>query len=150
MLDRCELDVFLVAGPYTLVDQEILSTELARCQEAGVRVVIGAAFHHGLLATGVRHREPNSLASVDAVTLDRIARLEDTCDRWRVSLPAVALQFPAAHPAVAAVVFGGTGAEQVEQAIAGFGADIPAELWEDLKSQKLLPADAPVPAASIT
>jgi D-threo-aldose 1-dehydrogenase len=150
MLDRCELDLFLVAGPYTLVDQEILSTELARCQEAGVRVVIGAAFHHGLLATGVRHREPSSLASVDAVTLDRIARLEDACDRWRVSLPAVALQFPAAHPAVAAVVFGGTGAGQVEQAIAGFGADIPAELWEDLKSQKLLPADAPVPAASIT
>ena len=150
MLDRFELDVFLVAGPYTLVDQDILHTELARCHEAGVRVVIGAAFHHGLLATGVRRLAPASLSSVDAATRDRIARLEEACDRSRVPLPAAALQFPAAHPAVAAVVFGGTGAEQVEQAIAGFGADIPAELWEDLKSQKLLPADAPVPAAGIT
>jgi D-threo-aldose 1-dehydrogenase len=150
MLDRFELDVFLVAGPYTLVEQDILHTELARCHEAGVRVVIGAAFHHGLLATGVRHRDPGSLSSVDAATRARIARLEEACDRSRVPLPAAALQFPAAHPAVAAVVFGGTDAEQVNQAVAGFGADIPADLWEDLKSQKLLPADAPVPAGSGT
>ncbi|HEX3963236.1 MAG TPA: aldo/keto reductase, partial [Trebonia sp.] len=147
MLDRCELDVFLVAGPYTLVEQEILDAELARCHEAGIRVVIGAAFHHGLLATGVRHREPGSLASVEAATRDRIARLEDACDRWRVSLSAAALQFPAAHPAVVAVVFGGTDAQQVKQAVAGFSADIPADFWEDLKRRNLLPANAPVPRA---
>jgi len=93
MLDRFELDLFLVAGPYTLVDQEILPTELARCYEAGIRVVIGAAFYHGLLATGVRHRDPGSLSSVDAATRDRIARLEEACDRSRVPLPAAALQF---------------------------------------------------------
>ena len=44
LLDRFELDVFLVAGPYTLLNQEILTTELDRCQQAGIRVVIGAAF----------------------------------------------------------------------------------------------------------
>lgn len=147
MLDRFELDLFLVAGPYTLVDQEILPTELARCHEAGVRVVIGAAFHHGLLATGVRHRAPGSLASVDAATRDRIARLEEACDRSGVTLPAAALQFPAAHPAVAAVVFGGADAGQVEQAIDCFNAEIPRDFWEDLKSQNLLPANAPVPEA---
>jgi D-threo-aldose 1-dehydrogenase len=147
MLDRCELDLFLVAGPYTLVDQDILDTELARCHEAGIRVVIGAAFHHGLLATGVRHREPGSLASVEAATRDRIARLEEACDRWGVSLPAAALQFPAAHPAVAAVVFGGADARQVEQAIDCFNAEIPPDLWEDLKGQNLLPAYAPVPGS---
>ena len=148
MLDRfdLDLDLFLVAGPYTLVDQAILDTELARCHAAGVRVVIGAAFYHGLLATGVRQRGHGSPPGVDPAGLDRVARLEAACERAGVALPAAALQFPAAHPAVAAVVFGGTDARQVEQAVTCFGADIPAGLWEDLKDQGLLPAAAPVPA----
>jgi D-threo-aldose 1-dehydrogenase len=148
MLDRfdLDLDLFLVAGPYTLVDQAILDTELARCHDAGVRVVIGAAFHHGLLATGVRERDSRPVPGVDPATLDRIARLEAACDQAGVALPAAALQFPAAHPAVAAVVFGGADARQVEQAVACFGADIPAEFWADLKDQGLLAA-APVPVA---
>jgi D-threo-aldose 1-dehydrogenase len=147
MLDRLDLDLFLVAGPYTLANQEILGTELARCLDAGVRVVIGAAFFHGLLATGVRHRGPDSLARIDAATVARIKGVEEACDRWRVPLPAAALQFPAAHPAVAAVVFGGTDASQVQQAVDGYDADIPAEFWDDLKDRKLVAATAPVPAA---
>lgn len=147
MLDRFDLDVFLVAGPYTLLDQEIFETELARCHEAGIRIVIGAAFRYGLLATGVRNRGRNSPSKVDAKTLDRVACLEAACDRAGVALPAAALQFPAAHPAVAAIVFGAVNASQVEQAIGWFNAEIPASLWGDLKGQGLLATLAPVPAA---
>lgn len=145
MLDRFDLDAFLVAGPYTLVDQEILDTELARCRDGGIRVVIGAAFHHGLLATGVRDRDLSSFSGADAATFDRIARLEAACDRAGVALPAAALQFPAAHPAVAAVVFGGTDTFQVKQAVGCFNADIPVDLWDELKEQGLLAAPAPIP-----
>lgn len=148
LLDRFDLDVFLVAGPYTLLDQDILQTELDRCHKAGIRIVIGAAFRFGLLATGVRNRDRTSPVSFDAETLERVRRLEETCDRSGVALPAAALQFPAAHPAVAAVLFGAIDAAQVAQAISWFDADIPAALWDDLKGQGLLPALAPVPGSA--
>lgn len=145
LLDLCDLDMFLVAGLYTLSNQEILETELARCQEAGIRVAIGAAFSYGLLATGVRNRDLKSPATYNAETLERVACLEAACDRAGVALPAAALQFPAAHPAVATVVFGAISGLQVDQAIGWFNTEIPPHLWDDLKSQGLLPAHAPVP-----
>ena len=147
MLDRFELDLFLVAGPYTLLSQEILQTELDRCHQAGIRIVIGAAFCYGLLATGNPQPRSRLRCDVDAETLERVTRLEEACDRSGVALPAAALQFPAAHPAVAAVLFGAIDAAQVEQAISWFDADIPARFWDDLKDQGLLPRLAPVPGA---
>lgn len=147
LLDRFDLDLLLVAGPYTLLNQDILRTELARCYEAGIRVVIGAPFRYGLLATGVRNSDRNFPSGVDAETLERVARLEAACDRSGVVLPAAALQFPAAHPAVASVLFGAIDTSQVKQAIGWFDAQIPAALWEDLKSQGLLPDIAPVPCS---
>jgi len=147
LLDRFDLDLFLVAGPYTLLNQEIFQTELDRCDKAGIRIVIGAAFRYGLLAMGARDRERNPPANVDAETLERVTRLEAACTRSGVALPAAALQFPAAHPAVAAVLFGAIDASQVDQAISWFDAGIPASLWHDLKDQGLLPRLAPVPGA---
>jgi len=146
LLERFEPDVFLVAGPYTLLNQEeMFQTELERCRQAGIRVVIGAALGYGLLATGVRNRDPSAIPEVEAGAIERVRSLEDACDRWGVRLPAAALQFPAAHPAVAAVLFGAIDASQVEQAIGWFGADIPAGFWNDLHTHGLLPAGVPVP-----
>jgi D-threo-aldose 1-dehydrogenase len=147
LLDRFDLDLFLVAGPYTLLNQEIFQTELDRCHKAGIRIVIGAAFRYGLLTMEARNRERNPPANVDAETLERVTRLEAACTRSGVALPAAALQFPAAHPAVAAVLFGAIDASQVDQAISWFDAGIPASLWHDLKDQGLLPRLAPVPGA---
>jgi D-threo-aldose 1-dehydrogenase len=146
LMDRFELDVFLIAGPYTLLNQEILTTELDRCHQAGIRVVIGAAFCTGLLATGVKHLSNDAAAAVDTATLDRVRRLEEACKAAGVPLPAAALQFPAAHPAVASLLVGAVDAEQAEKAIEWYDMDIPAGLWEDLKGKGLLPAQAPVPA----
>ena len=147
LLDRFDLDLFLVAGPYTLLNQEIFQTELDRCHQAGIRIVIGAAFRYGLLATDARNRQRNPPANVDAETLERVTRLEAACTRSGVALPAAALQFPAAHPAVAAVLFGAIDASQVDQAISWFDVGIPASLWHDLKDQGLLPRLVPVPEA---
>jgi D-threo-aldose 1-dehydrogenase len=143
LLDRFDLDVFLVAGPYTLLNQEIFHTELDRCQQAGIRVVIGAAFRYGLLATGLRNR--GAAVRVDPETIERVRSLEEACDRSGVPLPAAALQFPAAHPAVAAVLVGAIDAAQITQAIDWFDAHIPAGLWDDLKNRGLLPSLVPVP-----
>jgi D-threo-aldose 1-dehydrogenase len=144
-LDLFDLDVFLVAGPYPLLEQPILETELARCAQGGVRVVIGAAFASGLLATGVKDRVESFSAGASAETLARAQRIEDVCVRHGVAIPAAALQFPTAHPAVASLVFGAVNGPQVQQAIDWFSAPIPDGLWTDLKDEGLLAPTAPVP-----
>jgi D-threo-aldose 1-dehydrogenase len=72
--------------------------------------------------------------------------MRTVCERHGVSLAAAALQFPLGHPAVAAVIPGAVSADQVRENVARFAADIPAEVWEELKAEGLLRADAPVPA----
>lgn len=145
MLDRVQVDVFLVAGPYTLLDQEILATELARAADAGAKVVIGAAFAGGVLATGTRGLSEPARARLDPEVLARVDRLETVCADHGVPLAAAALQFPAAHPAVVSLLVGAMDVEQARLAAQWVATPIPSALWDDLKQRGLLAAGAPVP-----
>lgn len=144
-LDLFEPDFFLVAGPYTLMEQGSLHTELARCVERGVGVIIGAVYSSGLLATGpvpgarYMYREPTPEQAAKA------GRLQEVCGAYDVPLAAAALQFPLGHPAVAAVIPGARNAAEVEANLEHFRRDIPAEMWDALKSEGLVDKDAPTP-----
>jgi D-threo-aldose 1-dehydrogenase len=83
--------------------------------------------------------------SAPPAVVDKVGRMRAICASHGVSLGAVALQFPFGHPAVAAVIPGAVSAEQVRQNATRFTAHIPAALWEELKAEGLLRADAPVP-----
>ena len=72
--------------------------------------------------------------------------IEAVCRRHGVPLAAAALQFPLGHPIVASVIPGAIARREVEQNIAAFQHKIPADLWAELKQEKLIRADAPVPA----
>jgi D-threo-aldose 1-dehydrogenase len=78
--------------------------------------------------------------------LARVRRLSDVCARWDIPLQAAAIQFPLGHPAVACVLVGCRSAEEVDEDVALFELDLPAGLWEELRAEGLLPAEAPVPA----
>jgi D-threo-aldose 1-dehydrogenase len=144
ILDRFDVDLFLVAGPYALLEQTILDTELRRCEEAGVSVIIGAAFCEGLLIKGGLNRTVSG--AIDAKTLERARKFEEACRGLGVPLAAAALQFPLAHPAVRSLVFGAVNAVQVEEVIEWFGREIPERLWELLKETELVPTSTPVPS----
>ncbi len=146
-LERFEIDFFLVAMPYTLMDQPALDEELPLCVEAGASVVIGAPFCSGLLAPGA-HASPwygYRAASQEAINDAR--RIAAVCSAHGVSLGAAALQFPFGHPAVAAVIPGPESPEHVRSNISLMSESIPAALWDQLKSEGLLRNDAPVPAS---
>ncbi len=145
-LDLVDLDFFLVALPYTLLDQGVLDAEFPACAARGVGVVIGAVFASGILATGAVAGAKYAYADATPELLDRVRRIEAVCARHAVPLPAAALQFPLGHPSVAAVIPGAIGAEQVRRNVASFRHRIPAAFWAELKHAGLLRADAPVPA----
>ncbi|MGH7919110.1 MAG: aldo/keto reductase [Candidatus Dormibacteraceae bacterium] len=148
ILDRFAVDFFLVAGPYTLVEQQILDTELARAAEAGAKIVIGAAYRSGLLATGSRGLSAARRSQLGPELIERADRLEALCLRHGVPLAAAALQFPLAHPAVVSLLAGGLDADQVRQSATWLATRIPDQLWVELKERGLLPANAPVPLSS--
>ncbi len=144
-LDLVDIDFFLVALRYTLLEQETLETELPRCGARGVGIVIGGVFNSGILATGAIPGAKYNYADATADSIDKVRRIEAVCKRHDVPLPAAALQFPLGHPSVAAVIPGGLNPSHIERNVAHFRLDIPAALWDELKAGGLLRADAPVP-----
>jgi D-threo-aldose 1-dehydrogenase len=122
-----------------------LDSEFPRCAERGVGVVIGGTYNSGILATGAVSHAMYNYSPAKPDILERVRRMEAVCQRHGTPLAAAALQFPLGHPIVASVIPGAISRAQVAQNLAAFNHPIPADLWAELKHEKLLRADAPVP-----
>jgi D-threo-aldose 1-dehydrogenase len=141
-LAAVDLDVILLAGRYTLLEQAPLDDLLPLCAARAVEVVIGGPFNSGILAGGSHY----NYGAVPADIRDRVQRMQLLCGRHGVSLKAAALQFPLAHGAVRSVIPGARSASEVSANAAAMAEAIPADFWVGLKQQGLVRADAPVPA----
>ena len=144
-LDTFELDFLLMAMPYTLLDQDPLKDILPACTDKGVSLVIGSPYASGILATGPVDGAVYNYAPAPADVLDKTRRIEAVCNSHDISLQAAALQFPLGHEAVVSVIPGATRPEHVIANLENLSTDIPAALWSDLKSERLLAEDAPIP-----
>jgi D-threo-aldose 1-dehydrogenase len=150
LLELADPDIFLLAGRYTLLEQEALTSLLPACAERGVGVVVGGPFNSGILATGPVPGAVYNYAPAPEPILRRAAAIEAVCARHGVSLAQAALEFPLGHPAVVSVIPGGQTPDQVAQNLALLKTPIPARLWADLKAAGLLRPDAPTPEAPQT
>ncbi len=144
-LDAFDIDFFLLAMRYTLLETDVLDTVFPRCAERGVGVVIGGGYNSGILATGAVPGAMYNYLPAPPEILAKVAKMEALCKRHGVPLAAAALQFPLGHPIVASIIPGAVTTAQVETNFAAFRHRVPADLWADLKHEKLLRADAPTP-----
>ncbi len=145
-LDRFDLDFFLVAMPYTLIDQDVLTDIFPRCQAKGMGIVIGSPYASGILATGVSSGGGKyNYADAPPEIVEKVAGIEAVCARHDVPLQAAALQFPLGHPIVASIIPGAVTPEQVRQNVAAVETVVPADFWAELKAEGLLRDTAPVP-----
>jgi D-threo-aldose 1-dehydrogenase len=143
LAERGDFDLFLLAGRYTLLEQEALETFLPLCERRGIGIVLGGPYNSGILASGPKPGAHYNYDPAPPEILDRVARIEAVCKRHGMRLIEAALQFPLLHPAVVSVIPGGQSAAEVESNRAVLQKDIPADLWQDLKAEGLLRADAP-------
>jgi D-threo-aldose 1-dehydrogenase len=143
-LARFPIDFFLVAMPYTLLDQPGLE-ELNLCRDRGVSVVIGAPFASGILAQGPRQDATYGYRTAGAAILEKARRLEGVCARHNVPLAAAALRFPFGHPSVISVIPGPNAPEQVRQNLDWMKHPVPGALWADLREEGLIRPEAPTP-----
>jgi len=145
-LQARDFDCFLLAGRYTLLEQESLDSFLPLCEERGAAVVIGGGFNSGILATGAVKGAKYDYAPAPPEIIERVRRIEAVCSAHSVPLPAAALQFVVAHPAIPSFIAGTRTVGQIERNLAWFEHPIPAAFWFELKSEGLLREDAPTPS----
>jgi D-threo-aldose 1-dehydrogenase len=143
-LARWPIDFFLVAMPYTLLDQGGLE-ELDMCAERGVSVVIGAPFASGILARGPQPDATYDYRPAKPEIIAKAERIAAVCARHDVPLAAAALQFPFGHASVVSVIPGPRSSEEVRLNLEWMRRDIPDALWTALAAEGLIRADAPMP-----
>jgi D-threo-aldose 1-dehydrogenase len=133
------LDLVMVAGRLTLLEQPALDELVPECAARGVGIVAAAVFNSGLLASS----RPGAIARYEyadapAEVLDRAEALAAECAHHGVELPAAALQYPLRVPAVRSVVVGAASAAQVRENAARMAAPVPGELWRALATAGLV------------
>jgi D-threo-aldose 1-dehydrogenase len=146
LVRETDVDVVMLAGRYTLLDQEALDDLLPACEERGIAVVAAGVFNSGLLARPV----PPDDATYDygrapRRLVERARAIAAICRRHGTTLPAAAIAFPLAHPAVVSVCVGARSPEQVERNVSLYREPIAPDLWRELQAEGLLRADAPMP-----
>jgi D-threo-aldose 1-dehydrogenase len=135
-------DAFLLAGRYTLLEQAPLDDLLPLCQARGTSIVVGGPLNSGILAG----RDTWNYDTAPPEIVARVRAIEAVCRSHNVPLAAAALQFPLAHPVVASVIPGPRNVSEFKENLPLFTMKIPPGLWSDLRNEKLLHPNAPVPA----
>jgi D-threo-aldose 1-dehydrogenase len=144
LLERGDFDIFMLAGRYTLLEQESQASFLPLAQERGVGIVVGGPYNSGILAVGPKPGVHYNYAPAPDWVLTKAARLQKVCSAHGVRLVDAAFQFPLRHPAVVSVIPGGQRPEEMASNQQAAQAVIPPALWQELRAEGLIRADAPI------
>lgn len=141
-LDEAKPDVCLLAGRYTLLDHErALQRLMPTAAKMNVGIVIGGPYSSGVLAGGTHFEYQQASPEIIA----KVERIKSIAQRHQISVKAAALQFVLANPAVVAVIPGASRPERIAEDHAALNEVIPAEFWMEMREQKLVADDAPLP-----
>ena len=145
LLGLGDFDAFLLAGRYTLLEQQALDSFLPLCQQRDVGIILGGPYNSGILATGAIPGAKYNYADAAEDIMEQVRKIEAVCAAHDTPLIAAALQFVLGHPCVKTVVPGAVNAAEVQSNVTLMERDIPVTLWSDLKSEGLIRRDAPLP-----
>jgi D-threo-aldose 1-dehydrogenase len=144
LVRECDLDVVLLAGRYTLLDQSAMNDLIPLCEQRGVSVVIGGVLNSGILVDPAPGAHFNYRPADDDI-LAKASAIQAICRKYEVPMAAAALQFPLAHPRVCTVLVGPRTIDELQTDLSLFDVEIPPRLWADLRRDALLDDDVPTP-----
>ncbi|EJQ98197.1 hypothetical protein IGW_00052 [Bacillus cereus ISP3191] len=141
-LEEAKPNVSLLAGRYSLLDHE---RALERVMPAAVKnnmdIVVGGPYSSGVLAGGAHFEYQKASPEI----IEKVNKMKKLADRHGISIKAAALQFSLANPAVAAVIPGASKPERIAEDQAALKTVIPAAFWGEMREQKLVAVNAPLP-----
>lgn len=140
-LEHGNWDFFLLAGRYTLLEQDAISELFPACEKVGTSIIVGGPYNSGILVGG----NTWNYAQAPKDIVRKVKRIREVCQSHEVPMAAAALQFCSAHSLVKCVIPGVRTAREMQQTLEWMQTAIPAQLWADLKSNGLLAANVPTP-----
>jgi D-threo-aldose 1-dehydrogenase len=141
---QVDVNIFLLAGRYTLLEQTSLDF-LDWCTENEVSIVLGGVYNSGILATGPIPGAKYNYEDAPAEIMAKAGRLQAVTQRHGVPLQVAALHFARSHPAIASVVIGSAKTAEAEENRAIWDVETPAAMWQELHDSGLIEARAPLP-----
>jgi D-threo-aldose 1-dehydrogenase len=126
-----DLNVVLIAGRYTLLDQSADTELLPLAKKKNVSIVVGGVFNSGILANPVVGATYN-YAEAPIELIERAVAIREMLKDWNIPLTAAAIQFPMSHPAVTSVLTGARSVTELTANIRDFNVEIPEECWKAL------------------
>lgn len=144
LTERGDFDIFLLAGRYTLLEQEAMDSFLPMAEARGIGIVTGGPYNSGILATGPVAGAYYNYDPAPEDVLKKVGQIQAVCEAHGVRLIDAAFQFPLLHPCTLTVIPGGQGVAEMESNLVASRAAIPEKVWSDLKAKGLMRTDAPV------
>lgn len=140
-----DFDCFLLAGRYSLLDQSALDELLPLCVEKNIGIMAGGTYNSGILAKGAKEGATYNYSEAPPEIIAKAQGLERVAKTHGVDIKAAASQFVFAHPAITCIIPGTRRPERVQENFDLLTVPIPADFWAQLRDEKLLHPDAPVP-----
>jgi D-threo-aldose 1-dehydrogenase len=137
IMSEVDLDIALIAGRYTLLDQSAQRELLPYAIERKVDITIGGVFNSGVLANPVKGATFEYLPAADEIIL-KAQKIGAFLKERGIPLTAAALQFPLRHPAVTSVLTGSRNSKELLSNIADFDLELPADIWSELEDANLI------------
>lgn len=128
-----DVDMVLIAGRYSLLDQSAADELLPLAFKRGVDVIAAGVFNSGILANPVKGATYDYMPASDEL-IARAQRIREVLDGHQVSLTGAAMHFPLQHPAVKSILVGCRSVDEVAKNIEEFDKAIPNKVWQDLES----------------
>jgi len=139
-----DFDYFLLAGRYTLLDQDSMDRLLPLCERKSISLIVGGPYNSGILATGAVPTATYDYRPASDAIKQKVRAIEAVCRRHNVPLQAAALQFPLLNPLVASVIPGARSVEELSANARYARHPVPLEFWLELKSEGLIDNRSPI------
>ena len=137
IMKSVDLDIVLLAGRYTLLDQSAQNKLLPYALERKVDITIGGVFNSGVLADP----KPGATFEYLPASNEIIKKAQDIgafLKKLGIPLTAAALQFPLRHPAVTSVLTGSRNSKELLANMADFDLELPEDIWNQLEDAGLI------------
>jgi D-threo-aldose 1-dehydrogenase len=137
IMKSVDLDIVLLAGRYTLLDQSAQNKLLPYALERKVDITIGGVFNSGVLADP----KPGATFEYLPASNEIIKKAQDIgafLKKLGIPLTAAALQFPLRHPAVTSVLTGSRNSRELLANMTDFDLELPEDIWNQLEDAGLI------------
>ncbi len=127
-LDEGVFEAVISHNRYTLINRSA-EPLLVKASKMGIAILNAAPYGSGILVKGPVAYPRYAYQEADALTLDRVRKMDEICRKYQVPLAAAALQFSMRDPRITSTIVGLSRIERLHQTIELAHTPIPNPVW---------------------